>query len=69
MIILLIACREMRILLIYSSSTLKLQSSREYVNSEKASIPVEVVVNTLHDILAGNKNGNLCLGRGSFDLS
>ena len=24
---------------------------------------MEVVVNTLHDILAGNKNGNLCLGR------
>ena len=24
---------------------------------------MEAVVNTLHDILAGNKNGNLCLGR------
>ena len=23
----------------------------------------KAVVNTLHDILAGNKNGNLCLGR------
>ena len=24
---------------------------------------MEVAVNTLHDILAGNKNGSLCLGR------
>ena len=30
---------------------------------------MESVVNTLHDILAGNKNGNLCLGRVCLSLA